>query len=217
MKDPEGTGDKFDLASYMEARKTARRIALLFASHADEGMDEEEGLSILAELFKRNGVEKQWHPSKLRIGKNTLKSFREKSEPGVKLQKEDIYFVDIGPVVNGHEADFGQTFTLGQNPEHSKIQRASKKVWDELAVHWKVDKLSGKELYEKAKELAAGEGYDLNDQMQGHRLGDFPHALFSRGKLGDFEKTPAENLWVLEVHLRHPTLSIGAFYEDILH
>lgn len=217
MKDPEGVGEKFELAAYLEARKVARRIAFLLASHVEEGMTEEDGLHIIEELFKKNNVEKKWHPSKFRIGRNTVKSFREKSEPGVKLQKEDIFFVDIGPVVNGQEADYGQTFTLGQNEEYSKIQRASKKIWDELAVHWKVDKLSGKSLYEKANELALENGYVLNEQMQGHRLGDFPHAIHSRGKLGDFEKTPAQNLWVLEVHLRHPEKELGAFFEDILH
>lgn len=216
MQDPERTGEKFDLEAYLEARKVARRVALLFASHVDEGMDEEEGLGVLEELLKRNGVEKKWHPCKFRIGKNTLKSFREKSEPGVKLQKEDIFFIDIGPVVNGQEADFGQTFTLGQDPELAKIQRASKKVWEELSDHWKQDRLSGKALYEKAVEIARREGYELNQDMRGHRLGDFPHAVHHRGKLGEFEKTPAENLWVLEVHLRHPERPVGAFYEDIL-
>src|SRR5690554_3986519 len=160
----------------MEARKVARRVALLFASHVEPGISEEEGLELLEELFKRNGVEKKWHPSKFRIGKNTLKSFREVSEPGIRLQKEDIYFLDIGPVLNGQEADFGQTFTVGQNSEHSKIQRASKQVWEELAVHWKVDKLSGKKLYQKGVEIADKLGYELNEKMGGHRLGDFPHA-----------------------------------------
>lgn len=217
MRDPEGIGEKFDLNAYMDARKVARRIALLFASHAEEGMSEQEGLEILEELFNKSGVEKKWHPTKFRIGENTLKGFREKSEPDVRMKKEDIFFIDIGPVVNGQEADFGQTFTVGQNADHSKIQRASKKVWDELAALWKVEKLSGKSLYEKAAEIAKREGYELNESMQGHRLGDFPHAIFSKGKLGEFEKQPKENLWVLEVHLKHPTKKIGAFYEDILH
>lgn len=216
MRDPEGTGEKFNLASYMEARKLARKVALLFASHAQEGMSEEEGLQIANELLEKSGVVKKWHPTKVRFGENTVKGFREKSEPGIKLKKEDIFFIDIGPVVDGQEADFGQTFTLGQNEENSKIQRASKKIWDELALHWKQDGLTGQGLYSKAKELAAENGYELNEQMQGHRLGDFPHAVFCKGKLGDFEKTPKQNLWVLEVHLRHPTKKIGAFYEDIL-
>ena len=216
MRDPEGLGENFNLAAYMEARKVARKIALLFASHVDEGMTEEQGLEIIEELMQRHGVDKKWHPSKFRIGSNTLKSFREKSDPGVVVQKDDIYFLDIGPVVNGQEADYGQTFTLGQNPEYAKIQRASKLVWDELAALWRVEKLTGAELYEKAKELAQKHGYVLNEQMQGHRLGDFPHAIHSKGKLGEFEKTPAQNLWVLEVHLRHPEKAIGAFFEDIL-
>lgn len=59
-------------------------------------------------------------------------------------------------------------------------------------------------------------GYLLNDKMQGHRLGDFPHALFHRGNLKDFERPPQRMLWVLEIHLLEPDSERGYFYEDIL-
>ncbi|MEX0799049.1 MAG: M24 family metallopeptidase [Bacteriovoracaceae bacterium] len=215
-KDPQGTGEKFNLETYMEARKVARRIAFLFASHMDQGMSEEDGLHILDELFKKHNIEKKWHPSKFRIGKNTLKGFKEKSEPGIKLQKEDIYFIDIGPVINGHEADYGQTFTVGQNQDYAHAQKTSKKVFDELSSVWREKKVTGKELYREAKNLAKKYGYELNEDMQGHRLGDLPHAVHHKGKLGDFESTPVENLWMLEIHLRHPEKPFGAFFEDVL-
>lgn len=216
MRDPQGVSEKFNFEKYMNARKVARRIALLLASHIDVGMSEDEGHEIIEELMKKNGVEKKWHPTKFRIGKNTLKSFREKSEPDVKVQEEDIFFLDIGPVIENQEADFGQTFTVGQNPEYSKIQRATKKVFDQTAALWKAEKLTGQALYDKAEEFAKAEGYVLNDKMAGHRLGDFPHALYNKGSLKNFEETPKENLWVLEIHLRHPEKEFGAFFEDIL-
>lgn len=216
MNNIEGTSAKFNLETYMEARKIARKIILLTASQVDVGMSEEDGMNILDQLFDNFGVEKKWHPHKFRIGKNTTKSFREKSEPGIILGENDIYFIDIGPVINGHEADFGQTFTTGQNPENSLIQKSSKDVFDEVQKLWKDEGLTGSELYLKAKAIADNKGYLLNTKMNGHRLGDFPHALFYKGKLQDFENKPVDNLWVLEILLKHKELEIGAFYEDIL-
>ena len=49
-----------------------------------------------------------------------------------------------------------------------------------------------------------------------HRVSDFPHKVHYKGNLGDQDFTPAPNLWILEIQLRHPTENWGAFYEDLL-
>lgn len=216
MKDVQGTSAKFNLDSYMEARKIAQRVSLLFASHIDVGMSEEDGQKIIEDLFKMNGVEKTWHPTKVRFGKNTTKSFREKSEPGVVLQEKDIYFIDIGPVINGHEADIGMTYSIGQNPEFGHAQKTVREIFNEVKALWKDKGLTGSELYTEAERITKEKGYILNTNMTGHRLGDFPHALFYKGKLSEFEQTPIENLWVLEILIKHPEKEFGAFMEDIL-
>lgn len=216
MNNPEGVSAKFNIETYMEARKVAKRIALLFASQVDAGITEAEGHALLDELFAAQGVEKKWHPHKFRIGSDTTKVFRDKSDKSLSLQKNDIYFVDIGPVVNGHEADFAQTFTTGQNPEFAKIQKTSKLIFDECQQYWQENDPSGVALYEYADSRAKHYGYILKNQEGGHRLGDFPHALYYKGRLSNFEKTPIENLWVLEIHLNNKDETFGAFYEDIL-
>jgi Xaa-Pro aminopeptidase len=216
MNNPEGVSAKFNLETYLEARKVAKRIALLFAAQVDEGITEEGGFHLLDELFKAQGVENKWHPHKFRIGSDTTKVFREKSDKSLKLKKDDIYFIDIGPVVNGHEADYAQTFTIGQNIDYANIQKESKRIFDECLSFWQKDSPTGKELYSYAEELAHKAGYILKNQEGGHRLGDFPHALFYKGRLSNFEKVPVENLWVLEIHLNNKDETFGAFYEDIL-
>ena len=216
INDIQGTSAKFNLDSYMEARKIAQRISLLFASHIDVGMTEDDGQKIIEDLFKMNGVEKTWHPTKVRFGKNTIKSFREKSEPGITLQDKDIYFLDIGPVINGHEADIGMTYSIGQNPEYGHAQKTVREIFNEVRALWKENELTGEQLYSEAKRITDYKGYILNMDMTGHRLGDFPHALFYKGKLSEFEKFPIENLWVLEILIKHPEKEFGAFMEDIL-
>mgnify|MGYP000058899474 CR=1 FL=1 len=216
MNNIEGVSDKFNVENYLEARKMAQKIVLLTASQFDVGMSEEDGLKIIDELCVNFGIEKKWHPSKFRIGKNTTKAFREKSEAGVKLQENDIYFIDIGLVINGHEADYGQTFTVGQNIDFANCQKTSREIFNELKEIWKNEDISGVELYARAESLAKVKGYILNPSMNGHRLGDFPHAIYYKKGLSDFEKKPIENLWVLEVLIRHPESKFGAFFEDIL-
>ncbi len=41
-------------------------------------------------------------------------------------------------------------------------------------------------------------GYKLNNNMKGHRVGDFPHHVFYKGGLNETEEVPCENLWILE-------------------
>ncbi len=59
-------------------------------------------------------------------------------------------------------------------------------------------------------------GWKLNWAVKGHRVSDFPHAIYRAGALGDFEGCPATGLWILEIQIAHPTRPIGAFYEDLL-
>lgn len=216
MQDVEGVSSKFNKETYLQARKVAQKIMLLCASQVDVGMTEEDGIKILTQLCENFGVEKLWHPHKFRIGKNTTKSFREKSEPNVRLKKDDIYFIDIGPVINGHEADLGQTFTIGQNIEFAQIQKTSKEIFNQVQRAWKENNLTGIELYQYAHKKASELGYDLNTKMHGHRLGDFPHAIYYKNGLKDFPKKPIDHLWVLEILIKHPEKEFGAFYEDIL-
>lgn len=216
MTNVEGVSERFNLDTYLEARKIARKISFLCASHIEDGMSEDDGLAIIDKLMQMHDVNKTWHPTKFRIGQNTTKSFREKSDANLKLQKEDIYFLDIGPVIKGHEADIGHTYTVGQNLKYANIQKTAKEVFFEVQKKWQSSDLSGIELYNYAKSETEKRGYIFNVNMAGHRLGDFPHALFYKGKLSDFDKTPIENLWVLEIHIIDKSHEFGAFYEDVL-
>lgn len=181
-----------------------------------EGMSEEDGHKILDELMIKYAVEKKWHPSKFRIGINTTKSFKDKSEEMVTLKKGDLLFIDIGPVINDHEGDFGKTFSFGASEEKSAIISDLEIIFTKVKEKWKVDKVSGVELYNYAKQIVEDFGYSLNERMKGHRIGDFPHHLYYRGGLNEFEECPVEGLWILELHILSSANTYGAFYEDLL-
>jgi hypothetical protein len=56
----------------------------------------------------------------------------------------------------------------------------------------------------------------LNLELSGHRLGDFPHATHFDGTMAEIDFRPSAALRVLEIHIRHPELAFGAYYEDLL-
>lgn len=170
-----------------------------------------------AEMFKE-GAERLWHPTKVRIGEETLKNFPDSFNPDRKLSEGDILFFDVGPVFFDHEGDYGETFVFGKSDQECKkaVIDFSKELFNKLSIEWKSQNLTGLQLYERAVAYSQAKGYEFNLRMGGHRLGDFPHALFSKSKLKDIDFVPATELWILEVHVLDRENKIGAFFEDLL-
>lgn len=211
----EKTGQQFNLEIYLASQEKTRKLVKLFSELLRPGMTEVEAKTLLEKTMDESGLEKRWHPTKMRIGTNTVKSFRDESELTT-LSADDLFFVDIGPVYSNHEADYGETFVIGNNPKFTHLRDSTRKVFDLTKTQWLENKLSGQELYAYAEQEATKLGLRLNTAMYGHRLGDFPHAVHSRDKLGLIEFSPTPNLWILEIHLIDDSIGRGAFFEDLL-
>ncbi len=209
-------GDKFNLVEYFNARDKTIKAIEQMASSFKPGLLETEAKQIIESILTENHSEKLWHPTKVRFGENTIKSFREQSIPNTRLQENDIFFIDIGPVFNSHEADFGKTFVIGCDSIHLQLKKNSEELFHLTKEIWKKENLTGKALYQFAENEAKKRNLILNLNMDGHRLGDFPHALFFKGGLGEIEECPIENLWILEIHVIDQISKRGAFFEDIL-
>lgn len=213
----EKVGEKFDSSLIENARKKTWELVYAIAAQVKPGQTEKDVEELSKSIFAEFGVEKKWHPSKFRFGVNTLKSFREVSEPGVVLQENDLFFVDIGPVFNDHEGDCGKTFAVGNNKEHHDVVKASEEIYNVVKNCWKETGKSGAELYEFAMDEAKKRGYIMTlTSADGHRIGDFPHAIHHKGSLVDFNEKPSSQRWILEIQIRHPEKPFGAFYEDML-
>lgn len=213
----EKVGEKFSVELIDKARDRTWELVYAIAEKVRPGHTEKDIEELAKPLFVEFGVEKKWHPSKFRIGVNTLKAFREVSEPNVALGENDIYFIDIGPVFFDHEGDCGKTFAVGSDIEHAALIQASEDIFVEVRDYWKETGKTGGELYEFAKQMAEKRGYILSlNGASGHRIGDFPHAIYHKGVLRDFDEKPTPQRWILEIQIRHPQKQIGAFFEDIL-
>jgi methionyl aminopeptidase len=216
LSDLEGTGEKFSLDQLMEVRSLTRKAVGMIADRVAVGMAEEDAKAMAREILSGLGMRRGWHHIIVRFGPNTTKDFMERSEPGVVLQEDDIFFVDIGPIYEGCEGDAGDTFVVGSNPDHLRAKRDVRAIWDQVRDHWFETGATGHELYDFAANTTDRLGWRLNFDLSGHRLSDYPHSAHYDGSLADVEFRPNPNLWVLEVAIAHPDLPFGAFYEDLL-
>lgn len=217
MKSPhpeEALGAAFDLKRYLGGQRLTAQLCVDLAHSLTPGIYEEEAHELFKGLLQKYGIAKVWHPTKIRFGINTLCNFRDPGEPKQRLHEGELFFVDIGPLIDGHEGDYGETFRCGGGGD--ALISASKEVFKLTEKAWLERKLTGPALYQVAQARALERGFKLNLQMDGHRLGDFPHHVHFKGDLASFPHTPIPGLWVLEIHLIDEARRRGAFFEDIL-
>lgn len=212
----EAVGTRFDPALMQQARARSWAVLHDIRARMRPGISEAEAKAAAIDIFREHGVERLWHPTIIRIGANTTRTYRQRSDPAVRLGQNDIYFIDLGLVFDGHEGDVGASYTMGDAPERQACADAARALYDEVAGVWRTQGLSGRALYVFAEERARSMGWRLNHAIKGHRLGDFPHAVHKGGDLGTLDGAPSPGLWVLEIQIAHPTEPFGAFYEDLL-
>jgi len=212
----EAVGARFDPALMQQARTRSWAVLRDIRARMQPGISEVQAKEAAAEVFREHGVQRLWHPTIIRIGANTTKTYRQRSNPDVRLGEHDVYFIDLGLVFDGHEGDVGDTFVIGTAPERQACADAARALYGEVAHAWRTQGLSGRALYAFAGKRAQAMGWRLNHAIKGHRLGDFPHAVHKAGDLGTLDGAPSPGLWVLEIQIAHPTEPYGAFHEDLL-
>ncbi|MES2801679.1 MAG: M24 family metallopeptidase [Bdellovibrionota bacterium] len=217
----EQLGPEFNLETFLKARDVCQKAAAEIISRIEVGMSEKDGQALVKDVFKELAVTKFWHPTKFRMASDTTKTFRDLPDENLKTQDQDLVFIDIGPIIDNHEADFGRTIVLNKangllNPNYVNLAKASELIFRETEQYWRQTGATGIKLFEFAQNKTADLGYRLDHRMAGHRLGDFPHQVFSKHKLFEFEQSPVKNIWVLEIHIVDDNSQRGSFYEDII-
>jgi Xaa-Pro dipeptidase len=197
----------------------------LIASGKSEKQLNTEIYDLAFELF---GIEKYWHKRIVRAGKNTLLPYDE-NPPDLILQKDDILFLDFGPVFEDWEADFGRTYVIGNDPRKHKLKKDIEQAWHE-AKDWFAEqtKLTGAEFWQYIIDLAIKYGYTYGGQLGGHLIGHFPHEKLEPKNYGLYVHPENHNdmflpdangnkrHWILEIHFIDKEKQIGGFFEQLL-
>ena len=174
------------------------------------------------------GVTRHWHRRIVRAGENTLQPFKE-HPPDRVIADDDIAFLDLGPIFEEWEADFGRTYVLGDDPDKLALRDALPRVWQAGRDYFeRHEHVTGAELFDATVEIARGEGFGWGSHIAGHLVGEFPHKKIP-GTATEWYVMPGSTKpmrrrdpsgrqchWILEIHLIDPQHRFGGFYEQLL-
>ncbi len=193
------------------------------------GISETQLTREIAELGRREfGIEQNWHKRIVRAGPNTLAPYDE-NPADLTLGEDDILFVDLGPVFEAWEADFGRTYVLGDDPHKLRLR-------DDAATAFAAGKryfqehpgITGSELYAHVRTLAQQAGWEFGGKLAAHLIGEFPHKSLpvdravawadagNHTPMRGLDPLGRERHWILEIHFVDRLRQIGAFYEELL-
>ncbi len=225
------TSEDLTVAALLEAQAKAR---CLFSEIEEQrliwpGLKESEiNGSIYALAERRYGIQKYWHKRIVRAGRNTLAPYAE-DPPDLIVTEDDIVFLDLGPVFEEWEADFGRTFVVGNDPRKHKLCQDIKEAFAKGKRYFQEQPdITGAELYEYARRLASEAGWEYGGPIAGHLIGVFPHERIAGDKITLYVHPQNHNRmraldasgrkrhWILEIHFVDRARQIGGFYEELL-
>jgi Xaa-Pro dipeptidase len=218
-------------AALLDAQEKAQALFAAIESQnlIRPGVSETEiNKDIYALAQKMYGITRYWHKRIVRAGRNTLAPYDE-NPPDLSIAEDDIVFLDLGPVFEEWEADFGRTFVVGSDPLKHKlccdIREAfarGKQYFQERA------EITAAELYGYVQHLAAQFGWQYGGPIAGHLIGVFPHEKIAGDKITLYvrpenykrmrtsDASGRKRHWILEIHFVDRARQIGGFYEELL-
>jgi Xaa-Pro dipeptidase len=184
--------------------------------------------SVYALAARMYGISKYWHKRIVRAGRNTLAPYDE-NPPDLTVEEDDIVFLDLGPVFEEWEADFGRTFVVGNDPVKHKLRRDIEEGFTKGKKYFEQHPdITAAELYGYAHQLAKDAGWEYGGPIAGHLIGEFPHERIQGDKITLYVhpenpsrmRTPdasgRKRHWIFEIHFVDRARRIGGFYEELL-
>jgi Xaa-Pro aminopeptidase len=185
-----------------------------------------EGIYALAGTMY--AISRYWHKRIVRAGRNTLAPYDE-NPPDLTVGEDDIVFLDLGPVFEEWEADFGRTYVVGNDPRKHQLCRDIEEAFASGKRYFQQHpEITAAELYAYAQNLAAQAGWEYGGPIAGHLIGVFPHEKIAGDKVSLYVHpenhsrmhvpyaSGRKRHWILEIHFVDRARQIGGFYEELL-
>jgi Xaa-Pro dipeptidase len=219
------------IAGLLDAQSKAQRLfdqveaeQIIRPGQSESAINE----NIYALAQRLYGITRYWHKRIVRAGQNTLKPYDE-NPPDLTVAEDDVVFLDLGPVFEEWEADFGRTYVVGSDPLKIKLRAdieaafaRGKKYFNEHPD------ITAAELFHYAEALAKEYGWEYGGPIAGHLIGQFPHEKISGDKvtlyvhpenprrMRDLDADGRTRHWILEIHFVDRAREFGGFYEELL-
>lgn len=186
----------------------------------------EEITQLAADAFS---IHEHWHKKIVRAGVNTLAHFND-NPPDRTIGEDDMVFVDLGPIIEGYEADLGRTYVVGTDPARQQLKNEIEWAWYEIQ-HWvkMQSQLRACDLFAHAKQKAVSLGWTFNGIIAGHIVGEYPHEQPADPKSWELDIHPENpndiymtdknghrRHWILELQFADFRRGYGAFFEQLL-
>jgi Xaa-Pro dipeptidase len=185
----------------------------------------EDIYALAKEMF---GITTYWHKRIVRAGRNTLAPYDE-NPPDLMIGADDILFLDLGPVFEDWEADFGRTFVLGDDPRKLKLRDDVGRAFAEGKRYFhQTPGITANQLFAHAVSLARQFGWEFGGRIAGHLIGQFPHEKIAGDKvtlyvhpdshlsMRSLDEQGKKRHWILEIHFVDREREIGGFFEELL-
>ena len=219
------------LAALLDAQVKAQQLfteveekSLIRAGRSESEINE----SIYTLARKMYGITRYWHKRIVRAGRNTLQPYDE-NPPDLKVSEDDVVFLDLGPVFEDWEADFGRTYVVGSDPVKLKLCRDIEAGFaDGKKYFQQKPDITAAELYRYAQGLAEQAGWEYGGPIAGHLIGQFPHEKIADDKITLYvhpenhrrmrlpDATGRDRHWIFEIHFVDRARQFGGFYEELL-
>jgi Xaa-Pro dipeptidase len=197
----------------------------LLRAGISEGRLNEDIYELAKEMY---GITTYWHKRIVRAGRNTLAPYAE-NPPDLTIGEDDILFLDLGPVFENWEADFGRTFVLGSDPLKIKLRDDVGAAFAEGKRYFhRTPDITASQLFAQVEFLAHKFGWEFGGEIAGHLIGQFPHERIAGDKVTLYvhpdSHLPMRSLnekgqkrhWILEIHFVDRERRIGGFFEELL-
>jgi Xaa-Pro dipeptidase len=227
MTEPENIRVAELLAAQVKAERLFHEVearGLIRAGITESQLNE----AIYALAKEMYGISTYWHKRIVRAGRNTLLPYAE-NPPDLKIDEDDILFLDLGPVFEAWEADFGRTFVIGSDPVKHKLRNDIEQAFAEGKKYFHENPdITSSELFGYAQSLATQFGWEYGGPIAGHLIGDFPHERIADDKVTLYihpdshlpmrapDEKGQQRHWILEIHFVDRERQIGGFFEELL-
>ncbi len=205
--------------------KAIQESGLITAGKSEEQLNRE----VCDVALKKFGIESHWHKKIVRSGKNTLAIYPDNPSNRI-IEEDDILFIDLGPIVDGYEADIGRTYVLGNNPHKQKLKSDTEKAWYQIqAWYQQQTSLQASALFQYTVDTTKALGWEFGGAIAGHIIGKFPHEQPADPNSLELDVHPDNHndmflpdadgnkrYWILELQLIDRKKEIGAYFEQLL-
>jgi len=146
------------------------------------------------------------------------------------VEKDDILFIDLGPIVEDYEADIGRTYVLGNDPQKIKLKRDVEEAWYEIKEWYQQQTaLKASELFQYVVKKAKEYGWEFGGEIAGHIVGKYPHEQPADPQSLELDIHPEnhndiflpdadgnQRHWILELQFVDKENGIGGYFEQLL-